>query len=210
MPSSDPPFVLFVHGDPAVRGRIGRYFRPIESLRILSSDTIPSDTFPSRFAAFVLPAERAVDYLHMPVPILAHGHSRALPPCLRAGCYDFLRDPWVPEELYCRLARCVCDIPLRFAGLVLHRNELRGPGGSVTLTQTEYVILKLLVLRSPEVVPRQAAYAMLHSAAAEQSRMVDVYVTRLRKLLAGVSESSYPRIEAHRGNGYALYCRPSL
>ncbi len=129
---------------------------------------------------------------------------------LDGGADDYLVKPFDFGELVARVRALqrrprVVDAPvLRRGALELDpvRREIRRDGHPINLTATEYLILEVLLRRSPGVVTRQAIaeHAWQDETAPLGSNTIDVQISRIRAKLgeAGV------RIATVRGSGYRL------
>jgi DNA-binding response OmpR family regulator len=132
--------------------------------------------------------------LHLPVeetdwrPTIAYGNQQFLRQAFMAGCFDYLKDPWGPEELLFRLERLfqVSHKPLKWQGLSLQGNILAAESGlTIMLTHPESIILKHLLSNQGEVVPREALfYAIWGHLPNTKSRAVDVHISSLRKKIS--------------------------
>ena len=101
--------------------------------------------------------------------MIAHGPAALMRGAFLAGCADYLRDPWTPEELALRAHAAVsrqvagCEFPwgeMRFDG-----DKLRTPGGPAALTHHEAVILRALLRQRGTPVPRAALACLLGGGA---------------------------------------------
>lgn len=166
------------------------------------------------FDAYLLPAE-ALDLpetalaLQSGKLLLAYGPSGLLRKAFLAGCADYLKEPWEPEELEYRLFKEVQEeagcLPLPWGELTLQALKIRGPGGEQPLSFQEYRILQTLLRNRGQIVPREVLYySIWGKPAGGPSRVVDVHISRLRKkilsLLPGLAEC----IVAVRGVGYLI------
>lgn len=143
-----------------------------------------------------------------PTPHVAYGTSGYLDGCFLRGCVDYVKDPWEAEELEHRLSRfvgrdsfIVGDTRVR-----LEPGRLVSAEGSTELTAGEERILEVLVRRLGEPVPREALLYALWGISNGTSRLVDVYVSRLRHRIEEVlpPDAAPPRLLSVRGFGYTL------
>lgn len=170
-----------------------------------------------RYAAVVMPAAAAERLLTGPVepawPLIAYGPETALPRLFLAGCADYLRDPWTPQELELRALRAVtaAESAARFGdrgALRLAGRVLSGPAGARALSAQQAEILRMLLANRGATVTRDALfYAIWGRPPGRRSRAVDMHVTALRRHLAAVAApapAAGPPIATVRGRGYRL------
>jgi DNA-binding response OmpR family regulator len=124
---------------------------------------------------------------------------------LRVGADDFLSIPFELEELAAyafALVRRASSGPRHArAGVFLvdfGRRHIFVDGRSIALTLHEYDVLAALIERAGEVVSRQDLAARTSSAAARDSNIADVHVSRIREKLGAHAAV----IETVRGIGY--------
>ncbi len=168
-----------------------------------------------------MPAEVAERLLTGPIqpacPLIAYGPESELPRLFLAGCADYLRDPWTPEELELRVLRALhaAATAARFGdggALRLSGRVLSGPVGRVGLGAQEAEILRMLLANRGSTVTRDALfYAIWGRPPDRRSRAVDMHVTALRRHLAAVAEPAETTrptagrlIVTVRGRGYRL------
>ena len=199
--------VLFVHSARPVRERVGRFFARLESLKIHSCARTSDAPAGGNWGLRILPASRAIESLNCPEPVIAYGRASQVRVCLAAGCPDFLREPWEDEELEARVMKALGARSVRISSCTLRSREISGPEGVLQLSRAESRILALLASRVETVLPRKAVLAVLDGKAADGSRVVDVYMSRLRESLARVGCADALVIESVRGKGYRLVVR---
>jgi hypothetical protein len=163
----------------------------------------------------VVPAPRLTDFLEVHpgvvryVPVIAYGNQAYLRICFLAGCSDYLREPWSLEEMLLRANRVVRkeDFQLSWGHVRVGSQHAHGAEGrSIELSFQEAQLLRLLCQNAGQVVTREACYYTLWGTPRGVSRVVDVYVSRLRRKLrevAGLDETT-DVIESVRGIGYRL------
>lgn len=217
--SNGPLRVHLVPSDPLVaervRARVGQ--RPSWSMSIGLSCRIPPET-----DVVLLPADRCAECLsfspnqtwtrvrHNPVPTayLAYGSGELLPGCVLRGCADYLKTPWDGDELEFRLERFARPLAFSAAGVQVRLEHLRlvSEVGRTGITAAERAVLELLVRRSGETVTRDALFYALWGTDGGNSRLVDVYVSRLRRRLREVLPPGglADPIRAVHGRGYTL------
>lgn len=157
---------------------------------------------------WMLPAESGLDYCtrlrdnNHQVPIImltakSDDTDRILG--LNAGADDYLPKPYNPDELLARIrailrrpqlagAHSVHNKPLtvRFGEFVfyVHQRRLIKNGKDLTLTTSEYAVLKVLVLFPGEPVSRDRLMEMAKGREySAVERGIDIQISRLRKLI---------------------------
>jgi DNA-binding response OmpR family regulator len=126
-----------------------------------------------------------------------------------SGCADYLREPWTPEELAVRAEAALgrrreCHEfswgEARFEGDTFH-----GPCGSAVFPHGEAMLLRALLRRRGQLVPRAALATLLGTAAREAgSRAVDVHLSAVRRRVRSVAPGAGPFIVCVRGAGYVV------
>ena len=217
--SSGPLHVHLVPSDPLVaeRIRIRVAQRPLWEMSVGLSCRIPPGT-----DVVLLPADRCADCLlttapDTPTPILddpsppaylAYGAAELLVGCVLRGCTDYLKTPWDGDELEFRLERFARPLEFSMAGVQVRLERLRlvSEVGRTEVTAAERALLELLIRHSGETVSRDALFYALWGTEGGSSRLVDVYVSRLRRRLREVlpSESLVDPLRSVRGRGYTL------
>jgi two-component system, OmpR family, phosphate regulon response regulator OmpR len=133
---------------------------------------------------------------------------------LELGADDYLPKPFSPRELLARMRAVLRrggqptadDIAIEAAGIRLDptRREVTVEGVEVQLTTTEFDILRVLLVSSGRVVPRERLMELARGpdfAAFERS--VDVHVSHLRRKI-GDDPRQPTRLKTVRGVGYML------
>ena len=204
----------------ALAARMDAYSRRIKGfdLELVARPPAPRDP---RYVAAVMPAEVAEPLLTGPIqpawPTIAFGPGSDLPRLFLAGCADYLRDPWTPEEMELRALRTIsaARTATRFGegrALRLSGRTLSGPAGTVSLGAQEAEILSMFLANRGSTVTRDALfYAIWGQPPVRRSRAVDMHVTALRRHLAAVAApagTARPAagrlIVTVRGRGYRL------
>lgn len=130
---------------------------------------------------------------------------------LDLGADDYLPKPFYPKELQARIKALlrrssnttVKSEIMSYAGCVLNPalNEVTCDGVELTLTPTEFDILRCLMQHAGELVSKdELSVAALGRAMAPFDRSLDVHISNIRKKLPASPE----RIQTVRGRGYRL------
>jgi hypothetical protein len=201
--------------EPLLAGKLALFGRRSPRLRIRTSARPLPDCGAYLFPARGLPSAAELAALKASgAKVLAYGASGLLRAAFLAGCDDFLKEPWSPEELECRLERLARAQPLgasatlTWGELTLRGGRLCSAGGEINLSYPESRILAVLLARPGEAVSREVlAYAAWGRPCTAGSRALDMQVAGLRRRLRGLSGPEHGpavRIRALRGTGYAL------
>jgi hypothetical protein len=159
---------------------------------------------------FVARAQDAEEVAAVGVPVIALGPPGLLRSAFLGGCADYLREPWLPEELELRAlavlsrrARRSFEFP--WGTVSFEGTTLRTPRATVALTHHEAAVLRLLLRARGEPVPRPAiACELWGSAARSDGRAVDVHVARVRKKVRLAEPEAGRFITCVRGKGYMV------
>jgi hypothetical protein len=141
--------------------------------------------------------------------LICFGSAELLPACFLAGCDDYLKEPWSPDELGWRVRRLCRDRQeaLRFSWgeISIGNLELSSPLGRCRLSVQEQSILRMLAVNAGQPVSREALYyGIWGKPACPESRVVDVHIASLRKKLRRLFPRSGACIRSARGVGYLL------
>lgn len=157
---------------------------------------------------------RGLRQRHDPTPVLilsARGGVRARVEALRNGADDYLVKPFAFEELVARL-EALLRRPGSALGLLLQlgnvsldteARQVFVAGQARLFSAREVAVLEILMRRSRRVVPESLVENHLFGLSTDVgSNAVEVYVHRLRKLLAEAGANV--QIRTVRGVGYLL------
>lgn len=141
--------------------------------------------------------------------LIAFGPAEFLVGCFLAGCDDFLKEPWSPEELEWRLRKVAKRKTLNFSfpwgSFEIRGLELYTPTESCLLCGQEQRILRMLAINRGEPVSRDALYyGIWGKSASVKSRVVDVHISSLRKKLLRLFPESDGCIRSVRRVGYLI------
>lgn len=167
---------------------------------------------------FLVPFEELVSFKksHLPIPFITFGKIEYISRAFKAGALDHLSFPFNAKEFDIRLERILKDLEkvqeeaLHLGSIGVDRNFLIGPAGKVYLNPFETMIM-IHLLHSPScTLVREHFYKELNDRKYQQDRIVDVYVSRLRKKLKMVClPLMQVDIRSIRGSGYQLaYQKP--
>lgn len=142
-------------------------------------------------------------------PVIAFGRAGMMRSSFLAGCADYLREPWSPEELGLRALAALERVRGRFqfpwGALILEGTVLETPAGPVALTFHEKKILKALLVNRGLPVPRQAlSYILWGGPGPAGSRAIDAHVSSIRKKVAAAVPAAGRLIRAVRREGYMV------
>ncbi len=162
------------------------------------------------------------------IPILVvsgRGTERDKIQALDLGADDYIAKPFLPGELLARLraalrrhrrqsgaatgeAAPVDDerMPIRLGQVTLDplRRSAESGGQTVGLNETEFKLLSLLARERGTIVARQTLLEALYGKAPpKESRIVDVYISNIRKKLA-VLPGGEDLIATYRGRGWMV------
>jgi CheY-like chemotaxis protein len=212
-----PLSVNLLADEPLLAERLALFGRRAARLRLRVSARPLPDCDAYLFPARGLPPAAELSALQASgAAVLAYGAPELLRAAFLAGCDDFLKEPWSPEELECRLERLLCARPrvvsarLSWGELSVRGGRARSPYGEARLSHSESVILAVLLSHPGEAVSREVlAYTAWGRPCAAGSRALDMQVAGLRRKLRGLAPPGpgpveAVRIRALRGLGYVL------
>lgn len=165
------------------------------------------------------------------IPIIVvsgRGTERDKIQALDLGADDYIAKPFLPGELLARLratlrrhrrsrgggggsdgAGTPTDserLPVRLGTVTLDplRRSAESGGQEVILNETEYKVMALLARERGSIVGRQEVLEALYGEAPpKETRIVDVYISNIRKKLAGL-EGGEDLIATYRGRGWMI------
>lgn len=164
------------------------------------------------------------------IPILVvsgRGSERDKIQALDLGADDYIAKPFLPGELLARLraalrrhrrqhgpgaaqpSAAAADeerMPIRLGQVTLDplRRSAEAGGQTVSLNETEYKVLSLLARERGTIVARQTMLEALYGKAPpKESRIVDVYISNIRKKLANLPGGE-DLIATYRGRGWMV------
>jgi len=125
-----------------------------------------------------------------------------------AGCADYLREPWTPDELALRaervLARQASCFQFPWGRVRWEGDRLLTPRGEVALSRRQAVLLRALLRSRGRPVARAALGGLLGPGAGRASRRVDVHVSAIRRRIRAVQPGAGAFITCVRGQGYMV------
>ena len=177
-----------------------------------------SDDFDLLILDMGLPEREGLDVLRelrargkrIPVLVLTGRGERDVVTCLEAGADDYMRKPFLFEELLARVRTRLRqtgthEAPSLSAGelrLDLRTRRATVEGRSVELTAREFALLETLLRHADQVMSREQLLSHVWGYFFDPtSNLVNVYINALRKKLGAEA------IETVRGAGYRLRVR---
>lgn len=143
------------------------------------------------------------------VKFIVHGIQNDLAASFNAGCTDFLKDPWNYDELEARISK-IFKFNSKLAKwnkLILSQKTISTDNCSVTISIEEYIILNKLIENRNEPVPREALLFALWGKQKDDSRVVDMHISNLRKkirILESHNTTCCGKIKTIRTYGYMI------
>ncbi len=190
--------------------RLKAFARRLPDFRLqITAEPLAED---ARVDVYVLPEDLLPAAAGPDPPTIFYGSPRSLRRAYLAGCADFLKEPWDPEELECRVRRLLQRrqeaFTFSWGEARLREQVFACPAGQAALSYQEERILRALILRRTQPVPREALhYAIWGKQPDRRSRVVDVHVSRLRRKLAPLLPEGERCIETVRRVGYRFSSR---
>jgi DNA-binding response OmpR family regulator len=158
---------------------------------------------------YAVAVEEIDDLPRLGVPVIAWGPAGMLRSAFLAGCVDYLREPWAPEELALRslsaLARARSRHVFPWGEAAFQGDTFVLPGGPAPLTHHEAQILRALLRSRGSPVPRETLSLLAGgSPRAAPGRAVDVQVASIRRKVRAVAPAVGRFIACVRRQGYML------
>jgi hypothetical protein len=139
------------------------------------------------------PLNQPVDEVGLFHPFMGYGPEMYMEEAFNRGAWDFIREPFSVQEFRTRSQRLLgtqrtYEVPFSNlnCNLKLIENTLWGPRGSVELRPEEAKILKIFCDSAPQRVSRGAIRRYLWPTVSDSSRVVDITISRLRRLIQRV------------------------
>lgn len=223
----DCPHILVIDDDLRLRNLLQRYLQENGFAVSAARDAENARMFLRQYQFNLLiidvmmPNESGIEFLQklrrdsdVPALVLtAMGNTSDRIIGLEAGADDYLPKPFEPKELVLRINSILRRVPansgqseqiLNFGGFVydLEKKELSSKeNGLVHVTPVEQAILSTLGAKCGQIFTRERLAEIL--GAGQNSRSIDVQITRLRKKIE--KDSKNPRyLQTVRGKGYML------
>lgn len=225
-PMSDTAHILVVDDDKRLRELLAKFLQDEGFLVTSAADAKDAQKKLDYFAVDLIvldrmmPGENGLQFAarmrqHSSVPILmltAMGEVTERIDGLEAGVDDYLAKPFEPKELLLRIRSILKRSAVRQAEaneayfgeyrFDCATSQLWKKDEHIYLTESEAMLLKVLIGRKGEVLSRQEL-AKLSGDASANERSVDVLVTRLRKKIEP-NPAKPVYLQTQRGAGYSL------
>lgn len=182
----------------------------LDFLRQDSADILILDVnLPSMSGFEILRALRNADNSMPVIMLTARGDLKDRVTGLDAGADDYLIKPFDMEELDARIRALIRRKPLEGGSITQVGDlsydragrRLQIAGADVPLTQRELAVFECLFERASQIVSKTQIADHLYGIGAEvEERVVEVYISRLRKKLV----DGDVKIRAARGLGYMM------
>jgi hypothetical protein len=197
--------VCLLDCDPVVSERIEASLRRGPFIFTRAREPLPTDGVD----LYVAPASAIPELPSNGPPVIAWGPAALMRTSFLAGCEDYLREPWTPEELGLRALAALARVTRRYrfswGEIFFEGNDLRAPGGLVPLTVRESRILRMLLRARGTPVPRPAlAWSIGGGKGRTEGRTIDVHVSAIRRKVRRAVPLSGRFIVSVRGQGYMV------
>ena len=220
------PHILVIDDDTRLRALLQRYLQENGFAVTTAKDAENARMFLSQYifdlliVDVMMPNETGLEFLQnlrktsqIPAIILtAMGETEDRISGLESGADDYLAKPFEPKELVLRINNILRRIPQKTQAQNLLKigdfsfdiktNELRDKDGNIMhITPLEQTLLSILGKKNGQIFSREQLAELLETG--ENSRSIDVQITRLRKKIE--KDSKNPRyLQTIRGKGYML------
>ena len=223
----DCPHILVIDDDTRLRSLLQRYLQENGFAVSGAKDAENARMFLQQYqfnlliVDVMMPGESGIEFLqklrrdnNVPAIVLtAMGDTADRIAGLEAGADDYLPKPFEPKELVLRINNILRRVPADNAqaklllnigafSYDLEKKELVDENGEIVhITPVEQSILNILGAKSGQIFTRERLAELL--GAGQNSRSIDVQITRLRKKIE--TDSKNPRyLQTVRGKGYML------
>ena len=220
------PHILVIDDDTRLRALLQRYLQENGFAVTTAKDAENARMFLRQYifdlliVDVMMPNETGLEFLQnlrktsqIPAIILtAMGETEDRISGLESGADDYLAKPFEPKELVLRINNILRRIPQKTQAQNLLKigdfsfdiktNELRDKDGNIMhITPLEQTLLSILGKKNGQIFSREQLAELLETG--ENSRSIDVQITRLRKKIE--KDSKNPRyLQTIRGKGYML------
>lgn len=220
------PHILVIDDDTRLRALLQRYLQENGFAVTTAKDAENARMFLSQYifdlliVDVMMPNETGLEFLQnlrktsqIPAIVLtAMGETEDRISGLESGADDYLAKPFEPKELVLRINNILRRIPQKTQAQNLLKigdftfdiktNELRDKDGNIMhITPLEQTLLSILGKKNGQIFSREQLAELLETG--ENSRSIDVQITRLRKKIE--KDSKNPRyLQTIRGKGYML------
>ncbi|MDA3941321.1 MAG: winged helix-turn-helix domain-containing protein [Spirochaetia bacterium] len=140
---------------------------------------------------------------------MVYGQQKDIAHSYSSGCIDFLKDPWDKDELEARILKIIgrTNSDIQWDMLKLSSASLTLESSSIDISIEEYLILKKLLENRGEAVPREALLFALWGKYKDDSRVIDMHISNLRKkilILKKKNKLCCGTIKTVRNYGYMI------
>ena len=220
------PHILVIDDDTRLRALLQRYLQENGFAVTTAKDAENARMFLSQYifdlliVDVMMPNETGLEFLQnlrktsqIPaIVLMAMGETEDRISGLESGADDYLAKPFEPKELVLRINNILRRIPQKTQAQNLlnigdftfdiKTNELRDKDGNIMhITPLEQTLLSILGKKNGQIFSREQLAELLETG--ENSRSIDVQITRLRKKIE--KDSKNPRyLQTIRGKGYML------
>ena len=230
----EPIRVLLVDDDQVLSSLLSEYLQTegcfVDTAEdgIEASNRVQQQTFDIMVLDIMMPKLNGIDTLksirtHSAIPVImltARGDDLDRILGLELGADDYVAKPCNPRELFARIKAVlrrsqpslnneVSELTVGQLTASVNSRRVIDHGNEVVLTQTEFDMLWLLLLR-PEQIISKADFSLkvLGKPLSQWDRSVDVHISNLRKKLAP-NNKGVERIKTLRGSGYCFLQEPT-